>query len=152
MSFLSSDKVVESISDIIHRDTQEQDSHIDLTVAQVHRITGAGSLDFGGSEFNPATTEKLNSKKQKPDDDYGWWKLQQGPYKIIFNESLKDLSDKVAIISPHPHLREAGVIADTYLISPKEESGSFSMNITVSEAGCNIKENARVAQIRLIEN
>lgn len=64
MKFLQAEKLSESISGIIHEDTQLHADHIDLTVAEVHRITGAGSLDFGGSEFKPATTEKLDPKKQ----------------------------------------------------------------------------------------
>ncbi|MEQ8523794.1 dCTP deaminase [Gracilimonas sp.] len=150
MTFLPSGNWLDNISNVIYAETQQHEHHFDLTVNEIHKITGAGTLDFGGSEFKPATTEKLNPEKQKADDDYGWWKLREGPYKIIFNESLNDLDNKVALISPHPHLREAGVVADTYLITTDKESGIFSINITISEAGCNIKENARVAELRVI--
>lgn len=152
MTFLPLENWFENINNIVYADTQQHKHHIDLTVNEIHKITGAGALDFGGSEFKPATTEKLKPRKQKTDDDYGWWKLTQGPYKIIFNESLTDLGDEVVLISPHPHLRDSGVVADTYLIGADEKSGSFSINITVSEAGCDIKENARIAEMRMLGN
>ena len=151
MSFLAFDELKKQISNIVYEDTQRHNNHIDLTVGEVHRINGAGSLDFGGSEFKPATTEKLKPEKQKPDDDYGWWKLQQGPYKIIFNEELKLNEGHSALISAHPHAREAGIISDSYTIS-EDNSGDFSITVTVSEAGCNIKENARIAELRVFGN
>ncbi|WP_421775510.1 hypothetical protein [Gracilimonas sp.] len=149
MSFLAFDELKKKVSDLIHEDTQRHGHHLDLTVAEVHRITGAGSLDFGGSEFKPATTEKLNSEKQKADDDYGWWKLQQGPYKVIFNESVNVEDVSAAMISAHPHARQAGLISDSYMIS-NDSSDALSLNVTVSEAGCSIKENARLAELRII--
>lgn len=153
MDFLTSDKLLEQVSNIIHKETQEHTDHVDLTVAEVHRITGAGSLDFGGSEFKPATTGKLTPEKQKPEDDYGWWKLGHGPYKIIFNEGL-DLSEKTSVlITPHQHASEAELVANSYMLSEDESDlDRLSLNVTVSEAGCNIKENARIAELRILEN
>ncbi|MGN8224685.1 dCTP deaminase [Gracilimonas sp. BCB1] len=151
MSFLAFDELKKKVANLIHEDTQRHGHHLDLTVAEVHRINGAGSLDFGGSEFKPATTEKLNTEKQKTDDEYGWWKLQQGPYKIIFNESV-DLEDgSAALISAHPHVRKAGLISNAYVLSD-DSSTELSLNVTVSEAGCNIKENARIAELRIISD
>lgn len=151
MSFLAFDELKRKVSNLIHEDTQRHDHHLDLTVAEVHRINGAGSLDFGGSEFKPATTEKLKPEKQKADDDYGWWKLQQGPYKVIFNESVKVEDSTAALISAHPHARQSGLISDSYVLSDNN-SEVISMNVTVSEAGCNIKENARLGELRLISS
>lgn len=152
MSFLSSDDLLKQISNIIHEDTQLYQSHIDLTVAEVHKVNGAGSLDFGGSEFKPATTEKIAPEKQKPNADYGWWKLKQGPYKIIFNEQVNLEKNTSALISSQDHAREAGLISNSFLIHGEEKSDKLSINITVSEAGCNIKENARIAELRILKN
>jgi hypothetical protein len=150
MAFLASEDFIDYISGIIHKGTQQHDQHLDLTVAEVHRITGVGSLDFGGSEFKPASIEKMTPIKQKPDDDYGWWKLGQGTYKIIFNETVDELPGK-GIISPHDHTRQSGLISDTFLISTNENHDTLSMNVTVSEAGCHIKENARIASLHVLK-
>ncbi|MAO65276.1 MAG: hypothetical protein CL666_09780 [Balneola sp.] len=150
MQFLTTENISELISGIIHEDTQLHTDHIDLTVAEIHRITGAGSLDFGGSEFKPATTEKLEPKQRKPEDDYGWWKLGRGPYKIIFNETLELDENAKAIISPHAHAREAGLVTNTNVISSGANEEELAINVTVSEAGCNIKENARVAAMYIL--
>ncbi len=152
MSFLSSGDLLQHVSNVIHEDTQRHQDHIDLTVAEVHKINGAGSLDFGGSEFKPATTEKIIPQKQKPNAEYGWWKLKQGPYKIIFNEQLEFDENTSVLVSPHSHAREAGLISDSFLVNSEESTKKLSMNITVSEAGCNIKENARIATLRMLKN
>lgn len=149
MAILASEKFIENVTDIIHKDTQQHENHIDLTVAEVHRVTGAGSLDFGGSEFNASDTEKLHPEKQKPDDDYGWWKLNQGTYRIILNETLATDTNGAGIISPHPHARQAGLISNTFIVSPSESGGKISIHISVPKAECNIKENARIATLHM---
>ncbi len=151
MSFLAFDELKKKVSNLIHEDTQRHDHHLDLTVAEVHRINGAGSLDFGGSEFKPATTEKLNPEKQKEDDNYGWWKLKQGPYRIIFNESVDFGENTAGLISAHPHAHQAGLISDSYMLSG-DNAEALTLNVTVSEAGCNIKENARLAELRIFSD
>jgi hypothetical protein len=147
MGFLASEDILKHISGIIHENTQRHEGHIDLTVAEIYRITGAGSLDFGGSEFKPATLEKLNPEKQRSGDNYGWWKLGRGPYKILFNESVDLPKGATGVIVPHHHARKAGLVANSLLISSGEDADDLFMNVTVSEAGCNIKENARIAKL-----
>jgi|AntRauTorckE6833_2_1112554.scaffolds.fasta_scaffold31678_2 hypothetical protein len=138
-----------SVTNIIHAGTQQHENHFDLTVAEVHKFTKAGSLDFGGSEFKAADVEKVKRKKMDQDDKYGWWKLEQGTYKIIFNEGLKDQKYS-AVISAHEHARAAGLILSTTIISPDDDTGHLSTNVTVPVAGCNIKENARIATLRMM--
>jgi len=152
VSLLSANDLLNQISNIVHQETQLHDDHIDLTVSEVHKVSGAGYLDFGGSEFKPAITEKITPEKRRSDDDYGWWKLGNGPFRIIFNESLTLESSQTGIISSHRHSRQSGLVSNTNLISSEDNQERLSMNITVSEAGCNIKENARIATLRVLEN
>ncbi|NBC64379.1 MAG: dCTP deaminase, partial [Bacteroidetes bacterium] len=86
MNLLPSDNILNLTENIIHKDIQLHEQHLDFTVAEVHRLTGAGSLDFGGSEFTPAKSEIIDPKKRNPNDSYGWWDLKIDTYKAVFNE------------------------------------------------------------------
>lgn len=150
MILLKSDELVNHIGSIIHQDTQQHDNRFDLTVAEIHQLTEAGSLDFGGSEFQPAERRILDPQKKNEDDDYGWWHLSKGIYQATMNEELKEFEDTIAFLSPHTHAQQAGIIANTSILSSDEEGESVIMNFRVPEAGCNIKENARFAVLYLL--
>lgn len=150
MILLESNELLEHVTSIIHRDTQQQEFHIDLTIDSISRYTEAGSLDFGGSEFHEAGTELLTPEKQQPGDDYGWWKLEPGSYRVRFNEQVDHLEDALIAITPHSHARKAGIVTGTQLISTDTMPDHLELNITVPSHGCNIKENARFASLYII--
>lgn len=149
MNLLSSDQILRQIKNIIHKDTQLHENSIDLTVDSIHQFTGAGSLDFGGSELKPAKTERIKAKKKSPDDDYGWWNLKAGTYKAEFNEAITLNVNTRALITLHEHARQAGILANMQLI---QKSGRLSVVFEVLNIGCNIKENARMATLHLIQS
>ncbi|MDR9418680.1 hypothetical protein [Gracilimonas sp.] len=151
MLLLKSDNILEHLSNLIHKDTQQNDSQIDLTVNEIHQITKAGSLDFGGSEFEPVQSVLLKPEKQNPEDDYGWWKLSKGTYRAFFNETLDNPKDITSLISLHDHAQDAGLISSTVMITEPGKVGRISMNFHVPEAGCNIKENARLAMLHMLK-
>lgn len=150
MKLLESEQILEQTSDIIHKDTQVHEQHIDLTVAEVHQLTEAGSLDFGGSEFTPAGTEPIHPEKKNPDDKYGWWNLKIDTYKALFNESIKVPENSIAVITPHIHAENAGLIINTLFISPEDNPDDLGMYFHVPVAGCKIKENARIVTLRFL--
>lgn len=150
MKLLESDDILNLTGNIIHEDTQLHEQHVDLTVAEVHRLTGAGSLDFGGSEFTPAESEPIDPEKLNPNDSYGWWDLKIDTYKAVFNESIKVPENTVAIITPHIHAEKSGIIINTLYISAEDDLEDLSMYFHVPVAGCKIKENARIATLRYL--
>lgn len=150
MILLKSDELSNHIGSIIHQDTQQHDNHFDLTIAEIHQLTDAGSLDFGGSEFQPAERRVLDPQKKNASDDYGWWHLNKGIYQATMNEEIKEFKDTIALLAPHTHALQAGIIANTSILSGNEEGESVAMNFRVPEAGCNIKENARFAVLYLL--
>ncbi len=154
MAILQANTLVQHLKSLIHQPTQQHHNHIDLTVESIHNVNQAGSLDFGGSEFKAAQTIAIEPQKKNPSDDYGWWHLRKGTYKAVMNEGLKDIDDKLAIISPHNHFVEAGIIAHSLFISGGDthELENLELNFQVPEAGCNIKENARIATLYIIED
>lgn len=152
MKLNSSKEILSALDNIIHADTQTHDQRVDLTLSEVRKLTGPGSLDFGGSEFRKAPTEIVPPQRKQSDDDYGWWTLIGGTYIAVCNESL-DLSDgRVAVAAPHPHSLSAGLMVNTSVID--EDTAAHTekiiLLIEVTETGCKIKENARFASLFLL--
>jgi len=150
MQLLKTSEFFDSISNIVHRETQQHKNHLDLTVSEVHVYRNAGDLDFGGSEFKPATTEPVKPEKNDPEDDYGWWKLKIGIYKAVFNEKMNETHQFTAVISLHEHAQKAGIICSQGFCSG-QDNGQLSFNFFVPESGCNIKENARMASLYVLK-
>jgi hypothetical protein len=149
MFFLKSDELRNHVQSIIHKDTQQHDTHFDLTVDTVHKFTKAGSLDFGGSEFEAAEKELLEPQKNQG-DDYGWWNLSRGHYQATMNETIKEVEDVIAFINLHQHARKAGIVANTTMISNHQKGDPIAFNFFTPDPGCNIKENARFAVLYLL--
>jgi len=150
MQLLQTSEFFDSIANIVHRETQEHKNHLDLTVSEVHVYRNAGDLDFGGSEFKPATTDPVKPEKNDPEDDYGWWKLKSGIYKAVFNEKIKQSDQTTAFVSLHEHAKKAGILSNEGFVR-NEENGRLSFNFFVPEPGCNIKENARMASLYVLK-
>lgn len=142
MELLTSKEISDHVTSIIHTGTQLHEYCIDLTVNALENPVQPGSLDFGGSEFAPAKTERIQPQKRTAEDDYGWWSLESGSCKIIFNEQLSLDERTLAFITPHNHAQEAGISGNTQII---RTSGEINMTINVPNTGVNIKENARLA-------
>lgn len=149
MFFLKSDELHSHIDNIIHRETQQHHTHFDLTVDKIYNYTKPGALDFGGSEFKPASKELIKPEKHE-EDNYGWWNLSKGHYHAVMNEQLTEVKDTTAFIGLHSHAREVGLIANTNVISSKNNMEPLAINFVVPHPGCNIKENARFAVLYLL--
>ncbi|MDX1636755.1 MAG: hypothetical protein R3281_02215 [Balneolaceae bacterium] len=150
MFLIQSEELLEHVDQIIHRDTQLHTFCIDLTVSEIHRYTAGGALDFGGSEYVPASTEPIQPQKRQADDDYGWWNLTEGAYRAYFNEKLQNVADTLSIISPHDHASKAGIIMSGDHITSDEPHGQVAVDIRVPSVGVQIKENARLATLHIL--
>lgn len=151
MILLQPNELSDHIRSIIHQDTQQHSNHFDLSVAEIHELSEAGSLDFGGNEFKSAGRRPVILQKNQ-DDDYGWWQLSRGTYQATMNEKIEEFEDTIALLGPHSHARKAGIIANTCILSSEDEGEAITINFGVPEAGCNIKENARFAVVYLLAN
>lgn len=145
MNISKSETVLERLEGIIHVPVQKQDKQIDLTLNEIYKISNRGKLDFGGSEFQPSDTEKINPEKKDQDDDYGWWSLDKGIYLIKYNEKI---TSPPVYIQPHKRLIRTGSYTTNRMIN---EKGKVIDLIIVGEKGVDIKENARIASAYNIE-
>lgn len=149
MILLKEEELKNHLESIVHQDTQQHSNHFDLTISEIMKFTEAATLDFGGSEFQPADTEAIDPQKNSG-EDYGWWHLSEGVYQAIMNEKIKEFEDTIAVLIPHIHTQKAGIITNTAMLSQEEEGQKVTMNFRVPQAGCNIKENARFASLYLL--
>ncbi len=149
MKYLKGSDVAHFLGGVISEKHQQHDFETDLTVAAVERLTVAGAVDFGGSEFAAAGGEPIAPVKKNDDDTYGWWKLAPGTYRLRYNER-PDLEERhIAFVQPHERLLAAGADHPTfYFRGPRKAMETL---LTVGSAGCAIKENARVSKLLILE-
>lgn len=142
---LDSDETADRVERLVHLDTQRADRGLDLTVETIARITGAGRLDFGGSEFEPAGRETLEPRLASPEDDYGWWSLDPGSYMVRYNERPVLDSGLIGRVLPLNRLLQAGASHPAFLLS--DAGGPVETLLTVGGGGCHLKENCRISRL-----
>lgn len=133
------------VDGLIHLDTQQAAAGIDLTAGEIFRLTGPGSLDFGGSELEAAERAKVEPELRDEDDDYGWWELEPGSYLVRYNESLAPADGELAVVFPLERLLLAGASHAAFVADGRREP--LQALLSVGAAGCHIKENARVSRM-----
>lgn len=146
---LGLDATRSAVDGLLHLDTQKAPVGLDLTVGQIFRVTGPGSLDFGGSEMEAAEREALEPRLRNEDDDYGWWELAEGSYVVRYNEALEPSDGQLAQILPLVRLLLAGATHPAFVIDgPRRPLETL---LVVGDAGCRLKENCRVSRLILID-
>ncbi|MDY7027390.1 MAG: hypothetical protein SVR04_03735 [Spirochaetota bacterium] len=165
----------QSVSNTIHEGKQfpEGRSFAYLTVGRIGKYTGIGRLDFGGSEYAEADVEWLAPVKKSSDDTYGWWHLTPGAYLVLFNESVEvpagkrfylqiwEKAARNAASIPFAILEggqgSAGQKPDRQPSAGQGAAGQdsgpdpLSCTLFVGGAGIEIKENARLAQLGVLD-
>jgi len=139
------EEIAKFVAGLIHPKTQIQEHAVDLTLKSVFKLTGRGSLDFGGSEYCPCRGDKIDSRKRQPDDPYGWWDLEGGDYLLEYNETISIPEKTVGILEAHHRLIVAGALHNVHLLIPPDTLPASLLH--VGERGVDIKENARVSQL-----
>ncbi len=135
------------IQDYPHLETQLTPNGFDLTAAEIHRYEGGGKLDFSNSEREIPDTEPIEPEKKTEDDDYGWWELEPGVYKIVTNEVVDLPNDLVAFAFPRSSLLRMGATINNGVWDGGYRGRSEFMLTVENPEGIEIKENARVNHI-----
>lgn len=130
------------VEDAVHAGTQRRERGFDVTVATIHEVAAPGRLDFGGGEQEPGTAEPVPTSKRNPDDDYGWWTLEPGTYRVTYNEALA-LDGQRLVLKPREALADQGLAHPTLVLDDRLPA----VPLTVSGAGARIKENARLSTL-----
>jgi len=124
----------------------------DLTVGKMFQISGKGKMDFSDNEREIAETKEIEPEKEKEDDKYGWWNLEEGVYSIEVNEKISLPENQAGrVYSRASLLKNGAFIVPCYLEkgfdSEKSDSGNNFTLIVQNPKGIDIKENARILQI-----
>ncbi|MFQ3308189.1 MAG: dUTP pyrophosphatase [Candidatus Nanohaloarchaea archaeon] len=135
------------IQNYVHLDTQLTPQGFDLTAAEIHRYEDSGKLDFSNDEREVPESTPIQPEKKNQEDEYGWWELEQGTYKVVMNEKVDIPNNLVGYAYPRSSLLRMGVtIENAVWDSGFTGTGSFKISVDNSE-GVEIKENARLNQI-----
>ncbi len=147
MKFLSGKEAAQYLENIVYAKKQVHKYCVDLTVARIYKLTGGGSLDFGGGEYKESDKKVLKPKKKNVEDDYGWWNLDRGSYLVKFNERFTIAPGQKALVQSHPRFVKAGAV---HPVLYTEASGEIVISVQILTR-LNIKENARISELRIIE-
>ncbi len=137
-------QIVSLAEGLISAKKQQGPFALDLTACHVSRVESGGALDFGGSEFQEASTTALDPEKKSPEDPYGWWNLGAGTYLIAFNETVKSAGNGLILVFPHNRLLAAGAWHASLVVDTLDRD--FRMPLHVGPEGLAIKQNARVSR------
>ena len=142
--------ILEFISNIIHEKKQVEDYGVYLTIGKIFRFTDKAEIDFGGSEYKESKLAEITPVKRSREEKYGWWNLPHGEYLIEFNEELHKLlpAAKVVILQPSERITANGAFHTTKVL---EKKGKIKVTLYVGKNGINIKENARVSKLIVLE-
>lgn len=133
-----------------HLETQLQPNGFDVTAGEIHTFDGRGKLDFSNDEREIPESTPIDPVKQDPDDDYGWWALEPGAYKIVMNERVDIPNHLAGIAFPRSSLLRMGAYTqNAFWDGGYTGGGEFLLRVRNPE-GIEIKENARVNQIGFV--
>jgi hypothetical protein len=147
MQLLSGKDAANHITGIIHPKYQVHGFTVHLTVRKIFTADPAGKLDFGGGEYMPAGRVELAPQQLRPEDNYLWWDLNRESYFVECNETLNLASDQIALIEPEDRLLRAGGWHVPLFV--RGHVDPVELLLTVGVPQLRVKENARIARVRL---
>jgi hypothetical protein len=147
MQLLSGKDTAAYIAGIIHPKYQVHGFSVHLTVRKIYAIDPTGKLDFGGGEYVPAGRAAIEAHQIRPEDNYLWWDLNKEAYFVECNESLNLAPDQIALIEPEDRLLRAGGWHAPIFV--RGHVDPVELLLTVGVAQLRVKENARIARVRL---
>jgi hypothetical protein len=120
---------------------------VHLTVRKIYSVDPVGKLDFGGGEYVPAGRLAIAPRQLRPEDSYLWWELDRDSYFIECNETLNLAADQIALIEPEDRLLRAGGWHAPIFV--RGQVDPVELLLTVGVLQLRVKENARIARVRL---
>lgn len=147
MQLLAGKEAAEHVEGMIHPKYQVHGFSVHLTVKKIYAADPSGKLDFGGGEYTPAGRVEIAPVPLRPEDKYLWWALDKDSYFVECNETIRLDTDQIAMIEPEDRLLRAG--AWHAPLSIRGNVGPVELLLTVGVLQLRVKENARIARVRL---
>ncbi len=124
----------------IIKNEQYQPAGFDVSLKEVYKFKSAGKIDFNNKERKLSDVELIKFKNDKIN-------LQEGAYKVIFNEYVRIPKDIVAFCFPRSSLLRCGVTLECAVWDPGYEGRSEALLIVGNEHGLIMKKNAKIGQM-----
>lgn len=137
-------KLVENFIDL---PTQLTPNGIDITLASVYEFDSQGALDFSSKERKIPACKEILPSKNNPDDQYGWWNLPKGAYKVKTNETVNLPNDLIGLAFTRTSLLRMGVFTEHGVWDAGYKGKAEFMLIVNNPFGVRLKENARIVQL-----
>jgi hypothetical protein len=147
MRLLTGKEAAEHVAGIIHAKYQVHGFSVHLTVRKIYAADPVGKLDFGGGEYVPAGRVALTPRQLRAEDNYLWWELDRDSYFVECNETISLESDQIALIEPEDRLLRAGGWHVPLFV--RGHVDPVELLLTVGVLQLRVKENARIARVRL---
>lgn len=129
------------IADYIDLDAQVQPNGFDLTLAEVHRYLGGGTV---ARDNKDRVLPDLAAIEPAPNGFYG---LAPGVYHVVYNEVVNLPVDLMALGRPRSSLNRSGVTIDTAVWDAGYHGRSTSMMSVANPFGFRIEAGARLLQL-----
>jgi dUTP pyrophosphatase len=123
--------------------SQFQPCGIDITLKEVYSFKSAGIIDFDNKERRISEVEPIQFKDDKIE-------LEQGCYKVVFNEYVKIPNNVAGLCLPRSSLLRCGVGLNCAVWDPGYEGRSEALLVVHNPHGIKFRKNAKIGQMIFI--
>ena len=134
-----------AIQGLIAPELQIQPAGVELTLAKIFRLKGAGCVDLTNERRRVPEGEEI------PFNEGGYVDLGPGAYRVLFNEIVRVPPDCIAIGLPRSTLIRSGATVLTALWDPGYVGRSQALLVVFNEHGIRLYKNARLLQLVFIK-
>lgn len=129
------------LSNFVDLDSQLQPNGFDLTLREISRFGGPGTIGEHSSD------RVLPDLQVLPFDDDGWIQLNPGAFHIVYNEVVDIPPALMALGRPRSSLGRSGATIHTAVWDAGYRGRSTSLLAVLNPAGFRVQRNARVMQL-----
>lgn len=129
------------ISGLLDVSAQIQPNGVDLTLREVSRFRGGGSIGVDNAD------RVLPELEPVAFDEDGWVTLEPGTYHILYNEVVDIPPTLMALGRPRSSLNRCGVTINTAVWDAGYNGRSTSMLVVSNPEGFRVQRDARVMQL-----
>jgi len=131
------------VSDFINLKEQLQPNGFDLTLQNIERVTGHGTISASGKVL--PILEKIPIKSDNT------WILDKGVYIITFNEVLKFPKGIAGISIQRSSVIRCGAMINVSLWDSGYEGRGQNLLVVHSKYGLTLQKNVRIVQVQFIK-
>jgi dUTP pyrophosphatase len=129
------------VEEMVSPELQTQENGIELTVKAVHRWVGEGSIALSNEQRRLADCNPIDFGSD------GWAFLEQGSYKIVYNEIVNLPKNVIAVGRPRSSLLRSGATIASAVWDAGYSGRGEGLLIVSNPHGLRLRKDARVLQL-----